>query len=87
MYQADARAGEALFGAWTYTLTHRSQSPESDPDRTHGRSPVLRAGPQGVRATLNVSRCQADVHVGEALFGGPTHGAPTLAISREEHLA
>jgi hypothetical protein len=30
---------------------------------------------------------QPSLHVGEALFGGPTHGARTNAASRAEHLA
>jgi hypothetical protein len=32
--------------ATTYTLPHRSQRPDSERERTHGRSPVWRADPR-----------------------------------------
>jgi hypothetical protein len=41
----NARQGEALLAARTYTLTHCSTPSDGDPEPTHGRSPVWTRGP------------------------------------------
>jgi hypothetical protein len=55
--------------------------------RTHAWAKPCLAGPPGARTARNVPRCHPDSHMGEALFGGPTLGARTNAISRAEHFA
>jgi hypothetical protein len=91
------RMGEALFGARTYTPTHRLTRPENvanprlatfrERARPHAWAKPCLAGPHGARTAPNVPTRNPDLHVGEALFGGPTHGARTNAVLRDEHLA
>jgi hypothetical protein len=56
--------------------------------RTHAwAKPCLAGGPDPPRTARNVPRAITHPSMGEALFGGPTHGARTNAVLRAEHLA
>jgi hypothetical protein len=57
------------------------------PDPVWAKKLRLAGGPEPPRTARNVSRRNPGLHVGEALFGGPTHGARTNAVLRAEHLA
>jgi hypothetical protein len=83
----NARMAEALFGEGTTAPTHRSRRDETPPRLPCGRSPVWRHGPPHSRIARNLPRPIPNARMGEALFGGPTHGARTNAASRAEHLA
>jgi hypothetical protein len=80
------RMGKALFGPQDLHTHAPFLRSENDHNGTHGRSPVWRGDLQRC-TTPHVPRTIADPRMGEALFGGPTHGARTNAVSREEHLA
>jgi hypothetical protein len=74
---------------WTRRPTH-SRIARSVPRATRPRAqakPCL-AAKTHTHAPLATSRQRSRTHrTGEALFGGPTHGARTNATSRDEHLA
>jgi hypothetical protein len=61
--------------------------PRRHPPRPPWAKPCMAATTYKARTPRNAPRTMTKAHTGEALFGGPTHGAPTLAVSREAHLA
>jgi hypothetical protein len=81
-----ARMGDTLFSREDLH-TRAALATARERSRTHGRSPVWRGRPTYSRTALHVPRTIPDPHMGEALFGGPTHGARTNAVSRDAHLA
>jgi hypothetical protein len=80
------RMGAALF-AREDQHPHATLATCRERSRTHAWAKPCLAGPPGARTARNVPRCHPDSHMGEALFGGPTLGARTNAISRAEHFA
>jgi hypothetical protein len=83
----NARMGEALFGRQELVADaplHRFR----ERSRTHAwAKPCLAGTTCNPRAVPHVPRAIANPRMGEALFGGPTHGARTNATSRDEHFA
>jgi hypothetical protein len=70
-------------------LTPRSQRRDSDVELTERAEPCLVARTYTLThpSSSHVPTAITNPRMGEALFGGPAHGARTNAISREEHLA
>jgi hypothetical protein len=81
------RSPVCLLVARTYTLMLRTQRVETQPRPPCRRSPVWRQRPTTRAAPRTFRERPRTPRMGEALFGGPTHGARTNAVSREEHLA
>jgi hypothetical protein len=76
----------ALLAASTYTHARSTRS-ENDRRPSHGRSSVWPRGPTRLRPAPPVPTAITTARMGEALFGGPTHGVRTNALLRDEHLA
>jgi hypothetical protein len=78
--------GRSLLAPRSYTLTRRSQPPRATANARMGEACWVRR-PTRSRTARNVPRTITSARLGEALFGGPTHGVRTNAISRDAHLA